>query len=116
VAFRPDGRTLASASYKEIKLWDVTSDPPAEVATLSGHSGWVNSVAFRPDGRTLASASYQTIKLWDLRFKEWRKALCRKVNRNLTMTEWRTYMGSSRPYEKTCPGLPEHPSVAEAGG
>ena len=36
-------------------------------STLTGHSGWVNSVQFSPDGKTLASGSYdKTIKLWDV--------------------------------------------------
>ncbi|OJJ81248.1 NACHT and WD repeat domain-containing protein [Aspergillus glaucus CBS 516.65] len=38
----------------------------AELETLEGHNGWVNSVTFSQDGRWLASGSYDdTIKLWD---------------------------------------------------
>ncbi|MEG4353212.1 AAA-like domain-containing protein [Microcoleus sp. LAD1_D3] len=66
VAFSPDGKTLASASWDNtIKLWNLQSQKP--IATLTGHSDSVRSVAFSPDGKTLATASDdKTIKLWDL--------------------------------------------------
>src|SRR6266487_1931270 len=65
VAFSPDGRLLASASWdKTIKLWDASTG--AALQTLEGHLGAVTAVAFSPDGRLLASASGdKTVKLWD---------------------------------------------------
>src|SRR5262245_17904119 len=55
VAFSPDSKTLASASYDgTLKLWDMTTGK--ERATLKGHTGCVGAVAFSPDGKTLASA------------------------------------------------------------
>jgi WD40 repeat protein len=38
-----------------------------EVATLTGHNSYVQSVAFSPDGKTLTSGAYdETIRVWKL--------------------------------------------------
>jgi len=65
VAFSPDSKRLASASWdKTIKLWDAVTGK--ELFVLKGHSNEVVSVTFSPDGKRLASASWdKTIKLWN---------------------------------------------------
>jgi WD40 repeat protein len=66
VAFSPDGKTLATASFDNtIKLWNPTTGNI--ISTLNGHQDRVWSVAFSPDGKTLATGSWdKTIKLWSL--------------------------------------------------
>lgn len=56
VAFRPDGKQLASASYdKTVGLWDLTTHKL--VRSFTDHSDFVYSVAFSPDGKWLVSGS-----------------------------------------------------------
>jgi WD40 repeat protein len=63
VAWRPDGKQLASASFdKTVRLWDAATGKLER--KLDGHSDFVYAVAFSPDGKLLASASKdRTVRL-----------------------------------------------------
>ncbi len=65
VAFRPDGKKLATASFdRSVRIWDMAGLKCE--ATLDGHSDFVYAVAYSPDGKLLASASKdRTVKLVD---------------------------------------------------
>jgi eukaryotic-like serine/threonine-protein kinase len=64
LAFRPDGRQLATTGRGEIHLRD--SKTGRVVRTLQGHSGVVNRLAYSPDGRWLASGGAdRLVKVWD---------------------------------------------------
>jgi WD40 repeat protein len=65
IAFSPDGRRLASASWDgTVKIWDVEASQ--ELVTLKGHSEKVTCVAYSPDGRCVSSSSHdRTVKVWD---------------------------------------------------
>ena len=65
--FSSDGNILASGSFKEIRLWRLTSDGASRATVLQGHRDMVTTLAFSPDSKTLASTSfYGTILLWDV--------------------------------------------------
>ncbi len=70
VAYRPDGKELASAGGRlskpgEIKIWELRTGKL--LRTLTGHANVITALAYHPDKNILASASYdQTVKLWNL--------------------------------------------------
>jgi WD40 repeat protein len=68
LAYRPDGKTIAAAGYKEVRLLDSNARVQG---SLTGHAETVRSVAFSPDGKLLAAAGglparKGEVKIWDV--------------------------------------------------
>jgi WD40 repeat protein len=65
VAFSPDGKRLATASWdRTVKVWDLANGH--ELLSYDKHQGEVQALAFSPDGKSIASAGEEErILLWD---------------------------------------------------
>jgi WD40 repeat protein len=64
LAYRPDGRVLATATEDGATLWNADTGRPR--GELLRGQGRVNAVAFSPDGQLLATAGEdRTVRLWD---------------------------------------------------
>ena len=75
IAFSPDGRTVASASFdRSVRVWDGVTG--TYLNALRGHVGPVYMVAWSADGRLIASASKDsTVKVWSPRQKKMKEDL-----------------------------------------
>ncbi|MEO3929062.1 hypothetical protein ABGB07_35165 [Micromonosporaceae bacterium B7E4] len=62
--FSPDGRTLATASSRVVRLWDVATGQ--SVTALTDPDSSVEELTFSPDGTTLATCADETVRLWDV--------------------------------------------------
>ena len=109
MSFSPDGTRLATAN-RFLRLWDLRNPNQSPLSLdFSGHSPrfGVTSLVFSPDGSRLAAGLLDdgSIHLFQLGAAA-AAHLCTRIWRNLSMNEWRLYIGDGVPYERTCPALP----------
>jgi hypothetical protein len=67
VAYAPDERYLLSGGRDAmLRVWDLSTDPPALVSEQPAHWFTLNHITWSPDGRHFATASRdKTVKIWD---------------------------------------------------
>jgi len=106
ISFTPDSQLLASGSLdKTVRIWNVQY--PDEEAIRIEHDHWVWAVAFSPDGNRLVSGSAdQVIYVWATRAATLAQQVCDNLGRNMSLKEWKAFVGEDIPYERTCPHLP----------
>ncbi|NIR48928.1 hypothetical protein GWO43_10875 [candidate division KSB1 bacterium] len=102
VDFSPDGNLLATGSSdKTIRLWNL-QQLDADPIVLSEHESSIRSVAFTATGDTLIAGTFgKDIMLWLTNTKKLAEAVQKHVPRNLTLEEWREFVGSESEYPYT---------------
>ena len=111
LALSPDGQWVASGEGylmfgvrpATVRVWEVATGQ--EIARMT-HGEGVAAVTFSPDGQWVASGSNdRTARVWLWKPEDLIAEACSRLTRNLTLEEWRTYLGDE-PYRRTCPNLP----------
>ncbi|MCC5612684.1 WD40 repeat domain-containing protein [Nostoc sp. CHAB 5834] len=88
LAFSPDGRFIASASFNTLKLWDTQGNL---ISTFQVHQVNTNSLMFSPDGQYIAGSSVDgTVKLWPSNWKTALKVACNRLKHHPVLTAPKT--------------------------
>ena len=66
---------------------------------------FISGAFLRHDGHAAAVTDRTGVAIWDLDPTRLRDAACQLAGRNLTPTEWDTYLGNLGEYRPTCAGF-----------
>ncbi len=100
--FSEDGTVLlAGANDQTVSIYDVaTRTRIGDV--IPTFSPWASPGYLRPDGKAIAVNQRDGVVLWDVDPDHLADAACRLAGRNLTETEWSSYLADFGPYRETC--------------
>jgi energy-coupling factor transporter ATP-binding protein EcfA2 len=96
---------LSAGKDKTVRVWNLSeiTQPPI---VLSDHDDWVWSTDFSANNEWIFAASEDgKLHVWPYSIDRMGDKLCDDLERNMTQTEWATYVGSDLPYEETCENL-----------
>jgi WD40 repeat protein len=108
MAVSPDGHWLATGGpHGTMRLWDLTNRSVRPPVLRTGSTSAISAIAFSDDG-TWVFVGDQSGKVhrWLTNADKLADLVCERAWRNLSMTEWRQYVGEDVPYACTCPALP----------
>jgi len=95
LAFSADGNVLASTSKDgSTRLTDCRSG--LEMAQLL-HGSTPRRVRFSPDAKYVATETGEGVQIWLWRARDVVDEACRRVPRDLSVDEWRLYLGDKSP-------------------
>ena len=104
------GAIKAAVTQGVLQLLDASNGKPLGRGLASG----MVATAISPDGKLLAANGQNgAIWMWDLDPQVWISLACHQANRNLSLTQWKIFLGADVPYRRTCPNLPDGDGVAK---
>jgi ABC-type oligopeptide transport system ATPase subunit len=106
VEFSPNGFLLASAGYdRKLQMWVVDQEEDLPI-TMDSNNGSIWKIAFSGNSDyLLASCNNGEIRIWQTSSRMLAEQICPKLSRNMTIEEWKTYVGNDINYESTCKSL-----------
>jgi hypothetical protein len=102
-------RLVVTTGDQSIQVYDVATRARLGDALPSAAMNGLTEGWLRPDGRAVAVNARQGVVEWTLDPRRLVRAACTLAGRNLTSTEWRTYVGAAT-YHATCPAYPSKPA------
>jgi hypothetical protein len=100
-----DGRTLLIPSFNNtVALYDLPSRRKLGSPVPADATEFVTGY-LQPDGKAFVVNGSNGAVLWTLEPAEHFDAACRMAGRELTASEWSTYLGNLGPQRATCSGV-----------
>ena len=112
IRFSTDGQFIATSSNdKTVRLWNKKklNEQPINLSDLGD---WALSVAFTADNKQVmvgtSGTTKEKIKVWPTHRDDMADKLCGYVTRNLSQSEWETFIAKDIARELTCENHPEN--------
>lgn len=101
--FSPDNKYLLTASRdRTSRVFEIANTRKLPML-FDDHDDWVMTATFDHSGQKVITGSKDGfIRIWELDPKVLADRICQYVDREMTMAEWKEYVGSEVPYEETC--------------
>ena len=104
--FSRDGKLLAASSLdRSIQMW-VTDEIDELPIRMTDNDAYVWDIAFSPDSKyLLAACGDGELRVWPTKPELMAENICSEITRNMSVDEWKSYVGNDINYQNTCVNL-----------
>ncbi|MBL8090223.1 MAG: WD40 repeat domain-containing protein [Anaerolineales bacterium] len=105
--FSPDGKYIVVLNWNSGVANVISANTGKEVIRLNPSiDGFIRFTGFGLNGKYVITSKGDTIQVWLYRPEDLIADACSRVTRNLSLEEWKQYIGDFLPYQAICPQLP----------